>query len=202
MPSSQRLVHLVRHGEVWNPHHVVYSALPGYGLSGTGHRQARAAAARLADRPLGRVVSSPLQRAIETAIPIAARHGLRVSLDSGLIEWRLSTAWVGKVWEELPTQLPGQLEAYLEDPANLSFAEETLADLGTRMAEAVQRSAAATKTGDLVVVSHQDPIESGRRRLTGRDFADFNATKPGHATVISLDPTSRPWREVGAWTPG
>jgi broad specificity phosphatase PhoE len=63
----------MRHGEVHNPDGLLYGRLPGYHLSERGKEQAAAVADWLADRDIVYVVASPLERAQETAAPIAAR---------------------------------------------------------------------------------------------------------------------------------
>lgn len=203
--KPRRLVHLVRHGEVWNPQHVVYSDLPGFGLSALGHTQAAETAHRLAERSVARVVSSPLQRAVETAIPIAAEQGLRVVVDPELTEWRMAQRWSGFAWERLPETHPGELEAYLEDPSDLPFSPEPLDELARRIATAVRRQFAATdRDGDLVLVSHQDPIHAAQRLLTGRSFAAFFEDPPDHATIISLTPPANDgdsWYRHAQWSP-
>ncbi|CQD08903.1 phosphoglycerate mutase [Mycolicibacterium conceptionense] len=83
-------VHVMRHGEVHNPEKVLYGRLPGYHLSERGQAQARAAADWLAERDVIYVVASPLERAQETAAPIAERHGLPIATDEELIEsWNM-----------------------------------------------------------------------------------------------------------------
>jgi len=203
MPGTghNRLVHLVRHGEVWNPRHLVYSDLPGFGLSAFGHTQAQLAARHLAGREIRSVVASPLQRAIETAIPIAAVHDVKVTLDVGLVEWGLSKRWAGHCWDDLAETFPGEVAAYLQDPRAIPFSIESLDALADRIAATMERTVSATPQGDVVFVSHQDPIHAGRRRLTGKGFAAFHADKPAHAAVISLDPSTQPWTEDAMWTP-
>ena len=80
------IVHLLRHGEVDNPRHVMYGRLPGYHLSPAGRRMAERAAKALIDRDVTYLVSSPLERAQETAAPLAAALGLEVHLDDRLLE--------------------------------------------------------------------------------------------------------------------
>ncbi|MDR1998757.1 MAG: histidine phosphatase family protein, partial [Frankiaceae bacterium] len=80
------VVHLLRHGEVYNPDKVLYGRLPGFGLSAAGQEMAAAAARFLADRPIGYLVSSPLERARQTAAPLAELLGLPVHADENLIE--------------------------------------------------------------------------------------------------------------------
>ena len=84
MPET--VVHLVRHGLVENPRRVLYGRLPGYSLSTRGQAQAGLLARHFADVPLAAVLASPLERAQQTATPIAATHGLELRTDLRLIE--------------------------------------------------------------------------------------------------------------------
>jgi len=192
-------IHLVRHGEVHNPGHLVYARLAGFGLSPRGRRQARAAAAHLADRPIVAVWSSPLQRALETAAEIALPRGLVVQVDERLGEWRLTDRWQGIPWDDLATVRPGEVEAYLAHPHRLPFSAESLDDLARRMADALD-DVAATSGGDVVVVGHQDPLQAVRLFLTGQRLSGLHDDKPRHATVITLEP-GVPWRERERWDP-
>ena len=83
--SRRTVVHLVRHGEVHNPTRVLYGRIPGFGLSEDGRMMAKAAADFLAGRDVTLLLSSPLERARETAEPIAAQFGLPVTVDERLI---------------------------------------------------------------------------------------------------------------------
>jgi broad specificity phosphatase PhoE len=84
MPET--VVHLVRHGQVENPRRVLYGRLPGYQLSRRGRAQAELLARHFAGTPLVAVLASPLERAQQTAAPIAAAHGLEVRTELRLIE--------------------------------------------------------------------------------------------------------------------
>lgn len=201
MTSTRRRLHLVRHGEVENPDHLVYADLPGFGLSERGRRQGAAAAAWLSRHPVTAVVSSPLQRAVETAELIAAPHGAEVTPVDALREWKLLARWAGCRWPELPRLFPGEVEAYLADPERLPFAAETLAEVGTRTTDAVIAAWRARHDGHVVVVGHQDPTEAARRRLTGRDFREFHSNKPAHAAVVTLAASGDGWAEVQVFSP-
>jgi len=194
------MVHLVRHGEVENPKHLVYADLPGFGLSAIGRLQAKETARYLSSRPVVAVWSSPLERAIETAQFIAARHQVPVRVDDRLTEWRLSSRWSGLVWDDLPDRLPGELEAYLEHPWDLEFTPETLEDLAERVAEMALELNALYPNGDVVLAGHQDPTQAARLRLTGVDHRRQQESKPGHAAVVSLRPGT-PWTELSVWEP-
>lgn len=182
-----------------NPDHVVYAALPGFGLSETGEAEARAVARYLRSAPIVAVWSSPLERALATASPIAAAHDLPIRVDPELIEWKMADDWAGIGWDDLPTERPGELEAYLEHPLDMPFASESLDALAQRM-RATLSAIAARHDGDVVVVSHQDPVQAARLSLTGRDLAHQHVDKPRHGSVITLKPGT-PWTELTEWAP-
>lgn len=194
------LVHLVRHGEVTNPDNLVYGSLPGFGLSTLGLEQARKVGRYLGPRPIVAIWSSPLERSLRTAEEIAARSGIPVRVDSNLTEWALSERWKGHPWASLSTSFPGELEAYLDHPDNLGFSPESLEALATRMAEVSRKLDAEHPHGDVVLVSHQDPIQAARLRLTGSSIAGIHIDKPGHAAVVTLRPGDA-WREETVWNP-
>lgn len=168
-------------------------------MSATGRRQAGEASRRLASVGLDLVVSSPLERAVETATAVAAASGVPLHIDEALVEWRLTDRWADIAWEDLPSRRPGELEAYLGHPVDLDFTTETLADLAERMARATERWA---HRGTVALVSHQDTVQAARLRLTGRALADLHRDKPGHAAVLHLEQSSDGWREIDHWAPG
>lgn len=86
MTSPRTTVHLLRHGEVYNPEGVLYGRLPGYRLSSLGEQMADRAAEALADHDVAAVISSPLERAQQTASPVAVHHGLDIATNLDLIE--------------------------------------------------------------------------------------------------------------------
>ena len=81
-PSASTVVHLLRHGEVYNPGRILYGRLPGFHLSEDGRLMAKAATGFLAGRDVVALRSSPLDRARETAAPLAAQFGLEVEVDA------------------------------------------------------------------------------------------------------------------------
>ena len=84
--SQETVVHLLRHGEVDNPTKVLYGRLPGFRLSALGEQMAAMAAKAVAGRDITYVMSSPLERAQQTAEPFAAQFGLPIEVDDRLIE--------------------------------------------------------------------------------------------------------------------
>lgn len=198
---SAARVHLIRHGEVENPHHVVYADLPGYTLSPAGHVEAAATADHLAGFPLRRVMASPLLRARQTAAAIAQPHGLAVEVEEALTEWAASLRWAGVRWDDLEEVFPGELTAYLENPMDLAFTEETLAECGRRVAAVARAAAESAAEGHVAIVGHQDPIHAAYIALTGDTPTPYHATKPNHGGVITLEPAAGLWRRTAYWEP-
>jgi broad specificity phosphatase PhoE len=159
-------VHLLRHGEVHNPAGVLYGRLPGYRLSAEGVRMAEAAAAALAGRDVVAVVSSPLERARETAAPLAARFGLEVELDDRLVE-------AANIFEGRPFGMgDGSLrhpEVWwrLRNPFRPSWGEP-YAQLAGRVLAAAADAHERARGREVVCVSHQLPIYVARRAVEGR----------------------------------
>jgi broad specificity phosphatase PhoE len=191
----------VRHGEVFNPGGLVYADLPGFHLSSKGRRQAAAAADFLADSRATLVLTSPLERAAQTAQVIGERLGSVPVVDARLGEWSLSTRWAGAPWAELPELFPGELEAYLDDPSDLDFAPESLVDVAGRLLGVVEDPIVVAGHDVAVLVSHQDPIQALRLCLLGRPLQTLRDDPPAHASVITLDLTGTGWVEAALWSP-
>jgi broad specificity phosphatase PhoE len=165
-PDHNTLVHLVRHGEVDNPRGVLYGRLPGFHLSEAGRVMAKAAADFLADRDITAVRSSPLERAVETAEPIAAEFGLSIVTDDRLIEaanhFEGLRFGVGNGALRQP-----RYWLYLRNPFLPSWGEPYV-EVAARVLAAVRDAAAAAQGHEAVCVSHQLPIWSARRSVEGK----------------------------------
>ena len=157
------LVHVVRHGEVHNPERILYGRLPGYHLSDLGQQMARATADHLADRDVRRVVSSPLERARETAQPIAAAHDLEVDLDERLLE--SGNAFEGQRVDRRMLADPRNWPLYV-NPFRPSWGEPYV-DIATRMRAGLDALRQDVAGYEGVVVSHQLPIWTLRRSVEG-----------------------------------
>jgi broad specificity phosphatase PhoE len=164
--SESTIVHLLRHGEVENPRHVLYGRLPGFHLSANGLEMAAAAADFFAERAVVALFSSPLERAQETARPVAERLGLEIVTDDRLIEaanhFEGLTFGVGDGSLRRPVHWP-----YLINPFRPSWGEPYRA-VATRMLAAVAAARAAAAGAEAVCVSHQLPIWVTRRMAEGK----------------------------------
>jgi len=165
-------VHLMRHGEVYNPEGILYGRLPGYVLSDLGHEMARRVADFLAgklDAPradLVHVVASPLERAQQTADPIAKAFDLQINTDERIIEadnhFEGLTFGVGDGSLRRPTHW-----RRLYNPFKPSWGEPYL-DQVARMSAAIADARIAAAGHEAILVSHQLPVWITRLALTGR----------------------------------
>jgi len=179
------VVHLLRHGEVHNPDGVLYGRLPGYRLSEAGEAMARRAAEWLVGRGVTHLVSSPLERARQTASPVAEALDLPVAVDERLIE-------AGNAFEGLRVaggrgvfRQPGNWWK-LRNPVRPSWGEPYV-EIAARMLAAVEAARDAARGGAAVCVSHQLPIWTVRLHLEGRRYVhDPRRRQCGLASVTSV----------------
>jgi broad specificity phosphatase PhoE len=162
---SQTTVHLVRHGEVFNPDGVLYGRLPGFRLSDVGEQMAVLAAGALAGHDVTVVRSSPLERAVQTAAPMAAQFGVEPTTDDRLIE--SDNVFEGKTFGVGDGSLRSPANwRYLYNPFRPSWGEP-YAEVAARMLAAVADARDAADGHEAVLVSHQLPIEVARRKAEG-----------------------------------
>jgi len=160
------VVHMLRHGEVHNPEKILYGRLPNFRLSERGQRQALTVAEAVASHDLAHVVASPLQRAQETAAPIAGAHRLDIATDDGLIEaanvFEGQRVAVGDGALREPKAWP-----HLVNPFKPSWGEPYV-EIAHRMLGAVHRARVQAEGREALCVSHQLPIWTLRRFLEGK----------------------------------
>jgi broad specificity phosphatase PhoE len=149
--SPLSTIWLARHSEVHNPQRIYYGRLPRMRLSAEGRRQAEALAEFFASRPLAAVYSSPLLRARAVARAVQARHPtipLRVARD--LHEVR--TRWQGSSHATLD-RIGWEIYAEPTGPD-----DETMAAILQRMKRWLGRVAASHPGGEVLGVTHGDPL--------------------------------------------
>jgi broad specificity phosphatase PhoE len=190
-----RQIHLVRHGEVFNPGRVLYGRIPGFGLSDLGVRMATLAASDLAarDRTYSRIIASPLQRTRESAEPVSLALGLAVDIDERIIE---------PTNEFEGNQMRGRDSAvlkprnwkYLLNPFRPSWGEP-YRSIVNRMMTAIIEAGESVSDGDVVLVSHQLPIWMVNRHLSRKSLAHFPGSRECSLSSITtlewLDPANR-----------
>ena len=128
-------------------------------LTDVGIRQAVDAAKRLASAGISVIVSSPLQRAVQTAEEVAAVTGVPVVTDDGFRETDFG-AWEGLTFAEVAERWPAELTTWLADPAVAPPAGESFAEVSERVTAAMHRVLAGREGQTVLVVSHVTPIKT------------------------------------------
>ncbi|MDQ6686180.1 MAG: histidine phosphatase family protein [Actinomycetota bacterium] len=161
-------VHLLRHGEVHNPQGILYGRTPGYHLSELGKTMAERVAERIGDRDITHLVSSPLERAQETAAPLARARGLEVVTDDRVVEsWNIFEGKPFSVGDGVLRQPSAWV--HLWNPFRPSWGEP-YKEVAARMWAGVISARDAAEGHEAVVVSHQLPIWVTRLHAERRRF--------------------------------
>jgi probable phosphomutase (TIGR03848 family) len=178
--------HLIRHGDYSLLGRVLAGRMAGYSLSEKGREQAQLVAQTLAGRPVAAVVASPLERARETAAPIAAMHRLEVEIDPDVTEIDFGD-WTGRSFADLHA-MPiwrdfNRFRSTVPIPGG-----ETLHAAQARGLAAIARLRSAHADRDVVIVSHGDLIKVLVAHFLGIALDLFTRIEiaPGSRSVITL----------------
>lgn len=189
-------VHFVRHGEVDNPSGQLYGRQSGFHLTELGHAMAEKVADSFTGADLRLIVSSPLERAQETAEPTARRHGLPVIVDDDLIEAGNKFEGVNVNKNRLILAHPRYWPWYV-NPAKPSWGEP-YAEIVARLSAVVRRALHLAEGGQAMLVSHQLPIWTMRRFVERRPLAhDPRKRECSLCSVTSLSFIGRQLVSVG-----
>mgnify|MGYP002719813277 FL=1 len=166
---TKTTVHLVRHGEVYNPKKILYGRMPGYHLSSRGNSMAVATSKFFRGRDVVYLAASPLERAQETARPIAEVTGCEVHTREDVLE-------AGNTFEGLRTkgwrsQLINPIRwRHMTNPLEPSWGEP-YQEIFERMWSAVEDARDKAEGHEAVLVSHQLPIVMVQRHVQGKRLA-------------------------------
>jgi broad specificity phosphatase PhoE len=185
MSAISSTVHVLRHGEVHNPESILYGRQPGWRLSERGIAMAQAVADWSKELSLGAIHASPLERAQQTAAPIAKLHNLEIKSDDRLIE-------AANIFEGKPFGVgDGVLRQpsawrHLWNPWRPSWGEPYKEQIA-RMRAAIEHARLSAGGKDALVVSHQLPIWILRSSVEGRPMLhDPRKRQCSLASVTSL----------------
>jgi broad specificity phosphatase PhoE len=166
--AVETVVHLVRHGEVHNPEGVLYGRRDGYHLSELGREMAERIAKALGERDIVHLRTSPLERAQETAAPLARVRGLTPVLDQRVIE--SANLFEGKRFGRGDNALRKPATwIHLRNPFRPSWGEP-YKEVAARMLAAAYDARDAARGHEAAIVSHQLPIWIARLALEKRWF--------------------------------
>lgn len=179
------LVLFVRHGQTPTTGKELPGRRPGLHLADSGREQAQATADAVARLPkVDAIYSSPLERARETAAPIAAARGLRVQVDKGLVEVDIGD-WTG---EELKSvRRTPAWKVVQRYPSGFRFpGGESFLDLQARIVGTIERLVAAHPGGTVVAVSHADVIKAAVVQALGSPLDMFQRLSISPCSVTAV----------------
>jgi probable phosphomutase (TIGR03848 family) len=198
---------LVRHGQTPTTGKVLPGRAPGLHLADEGRAQADIAAERIgALKRVDAIYSSPLERAKETAAPIAKARGLRTQVDRGLFECDFGE-WTGAELKKL-MKLP-EWGTVQRAPSTFRFpGGESFTEMQTRMVTTLDKLRLAHPGGTIVCVSHADTIKAAVAHALGTHIDLFQrivispasvtaiAWGPGGPVVLAVNSTGRPLTDL------
>jgi broad specificity phosphatase PhoE len=177
-------VFLVRHASHDRLDRILCGRMPGVRLGQTGLAQAGALAQRLADTPVAAVFSSPLERAQETAAPIAAALGLPVETADGINEIDMG-AWTGAAFDALQ----GDERWHVwnrERAAGRAPDGEAMVSVQDRVMAALEGWRLSYPGAAIVAVSHSDVIKAAICGVLGLSLDRYGAFEIGPASISTL----------------
>jgi probable phosphomutase (TIGR03848 family) len=186
------LLLLIRHGENdYSKTGKLAGRMPGVVLNERGRKQAEELGKALANAPLAAIYSSPLERAVQTAEPIAKARGLKVIQTPGLLEANVGE-WQGKSVRRLALskywRVVQNAPSRARHPGGESFAE-----VQVRIVSALEEICAKHKDRDLVAcVFHSDPIKLAVAHFIGMPLDHFQrlACDTGSVTLLAVGASS------------
>jgi probable phosphoglycerate mutase len=189
--TTTRLI-LIRHGAHDLLGRRIVGRMPGVSLNAAGRHEAAQAAAALARADIGALYASPLERARETAAPLAARLGLDLRTDDGLAEIDYGD-WTGQDFARLADDPLWRMWNARRGAAKPPGGEAMPA-VQRRMTEALARFATAHPGATVAAVGHGDPIKAAVACVLGLplDCLLRFEIDTGSLTTIAIEPGGTP----------
>ena len=184
-PPAPTLVLLVRHGQTPTTGKILPGRATGLHLADTGRQQADKVAERLAGfRNVDAVYASPLERARETAAPIARALNLRVRIERGLLECDFGD-WTGAELKKLMKK--PEWTTVQRAPSTFRFPNgESFTEMQTRMVSTLDRLVERHRGRTIVCVSHADPIKAAVAHAMGTHLDLFQRVVIGTCSVSAV----------------
>jgi probable phosphoglycerate mutase len=184
VPKST-LVLLVRHGQTATTGVILPGRAPGLHLADKGREEAADVAERIAKLPrLAAVYASPLERAQETAAPVAQAAGLPVTVEAGLLECDYGE-WTGLPLKDLSRK--PEWKVIQRYPSGFRFpGGESFVEMQARMTDTIARLVAAHPGSTVVAVSHADPIKTAVAHALGTHLDLFQRIAVFTASVTAI----------------
>lgn len=183
-------IYIARHGETtWNAVGRYQGRLE-TPLSPLGQAQAQALAAALAGKGIGRIVSSPLSRCMQTAVPLSLQTGLPIETEPLLLEIAHGT-WEGRYRSEIAATEPQLYRTWREHPELVKFTGgESLNDVLDRWKRFVDRFEARTNT---LLLTHDVVVRLALLERTGRPPAELRRVRALNAAYARFEVDDGVW---------
>ena len=206
-PPAATTVLFVRHGQTPTTGKVLPGRAKGLHLADAGRQQAEITAGHIGELSrVDAVYSSPLERAKETAAPIARARGLRTKVARGLFECDFGD-WTGRELKQL-MKLP-EWQTVQRSPSTFRFPDgESFTEMQSRMVGTVEKLCAEHRGGTIVCVSHADTIKAAVAHALGTHLDLFQrivispasvsavSYTAGGPIVLAVNATGRPLKEL------
>ncbi|HEU4785595.1 MAG TPA: histidine phosphatase family protein [Ktedonobacterales bacterium] len=202
-PPKTRVLLLVRHGQsTFNVEGRLPGQLPGIPLTDEGRRQAHRAAVALSALPLSAIISSPLERAAETAEIIARGWGLTVRTDARLMDTNVER-WAGQKIDEVAKNDPAW-KRYVANPDEPPEGAESFSSVQARVVAVAREALADPNNGDyIVLVAHGDVVKLILAQYMNTPIQCVPLLAIGNASIsgIAFTGDSPPQILATNWTP-
>jgi broad specificity phosphatase PhoE len=177
----------IRHGQTtWNNDHVLPGQLPGIALNDTGREQAARLADALALLPISAIISSPLERARDTAEIIKLDRELTIELEPDLMDTDMGR-WAGQKFDEL-AKIDPDWKAYVKDPTVAPEGIETFPQVQQRALAAVERWRTKDSIGAYpAFVAHADVVKLLVAHYTGLEAGNAGKLFIDNASVSIVE---------------
>ncbi|HTI14201.1 MAG TPA: histidine phosphatase family protein [Dictyobacter sp.] len=193
----------IRHGQTtWNAEHRLPGQLPGISLTENGRQQAERLAVSLADLPISAIISSPLERACDTAAYLMKDRNLELQLEPDLMDTDIGP-WAGQIIGELAKSDP-DWNAYVRNPTEAPEGVETFPQVQQRVVAAVERWRSGPDVGAYpAFVAHADVIKLLVAHYSGMDIIRAGSILIDNASVslVELEPEKDPHIIAIGWSP-
>ncbi len=194
---------IVRHGQTtWNVEHRLPGQLPGVALNENGRQQAARLAEALTVLPVSAIISSPLERARDTAEIIAKGRDIPIQLEPDLMDTQIGN-WAGQVIEDVSKNDPAWKE-YVRNPSIAPEGVETFPQVQQRVVAAVERWRTQENIGTYpVFVAHADVIKLLVAHYSGLEAVKAGSVHIDNASVslIELENEHPPQVVAIGWSP-
>jgi probable phosphoglycerate mutase len=178
---------LIRHGANDFVGKSIAGRMPAVHLNAEGRGQSERLAEKLSRESIKKIFSSPLERTLETAEPLAKKLGLEIQLADALLEIDFGD-WTGKTLDELaPIPLWQKWNSFRS--ATRIPGGEMIVEVQSRMVAQIEKLRREFPEGALAIFSHGDPIRSVLTHFLGMplDFFARIEISPASVSTLALD---------------